>query len=1080
MSSPIPTGCFALRTPLLPLAALTSLGAGLTAPHAADAELDAALAADRARGQARLRALVADPVVREALLVASPSLDAALAGWLADPDHPRSRGVEASLVRYLARMAARATPFGLCAGCSTGVLGGATRLELAPRPAYRRHTRLDMHYLAALCEALARDPELRAALPVRPSTGLYEAAGQLRYAEARVDPTTGALAHHLVSLERSEPLAATLARAADGARPADLARALVEADPDIAREDADAYVDSLIDAQVLVSELAPPVTGDDPVRGVLATLAASPAGATAARRLAAADAALRALDRDGLGLAASRYRAVAEELAPLPVEPELARLFHVDLYKPVVRAELGGAVVRELRRAALLLAAIAPPRGDTAMDRFRAAFAERYGGAWVPLPVALDDEAGVGFAADGAGATEPTPLLDGLRFPADPTPPQRSFGPREAHLLRRIAEAERARAREWTLDALDRERLATAPPTPLPGAFDVLATLVAPSAEALARGDFRVVVHGLGGPSGARLFGRFCHGDPALRDAALAHLAAEEAARPDVVFAEVVHLPEGRMGNVVCRPVLRGWEIAHLGRSGAPADRQLRATELLVGIDRGRVVLWSPRLGREVVPRLTTAHDWSGAALGIYRFLGALQHERARFVPRWSWGALAGAPFLPRVAAGRVVLAPARWNLARDQLAPLADGNDADRWRAARRLRDALGLPRWVGLADGDNVLPVDLDDVLHLDAFARAIRGRDGVSLVELLELEDGATPAVSGPEGGFVHELVVPFTAAEEPLPAPRVDLPRAVRGVAPGSEWLYLKLYSGTATADHVLTDLVAPLVRAARAGGIAERWFFLRYADPHPHLRVRLRGDPRRLHGDTLAAVHAAAAPLLRDGRLWKLQLDTYDRELERYGGDACIELAEAIFEADSDAALAIVELLDPETGADARWRLALLGADRLLVDLGLDLERRTALIRRARARFGAEYHVDVADPSSPAHADAAGLRRALARRFRGERAALEELLAAPSGAGHPLDPGIALLESRSARLATLVAELHDRLRAGQSTAPLDDLAASFVHMHVNRLLRSAHRAQELVIYDLLLRLYESAPARARRR
>jgi class I lanthipeptide synthase len=34
------------------------------------------------------------------------------------------------------------------------------------------------------------------------------------------------------------------------------------------------------------------------------------------------------------------------------------------------------------------------------------------------------------------------------------------------------------------------------------------------------------------------------------------------------------------------------------------------------------------------------------------------------------------------------------------------------------------------------------------------------------------------------------------------------------------------------------------------------------------------------------------------------------------------------------------------------------------------------------------------------------------------------------------------------------------------------------MHVNRLIRSAQRAHELVLYDLLVRLYESQAARAK--
>ncbi len=52
----------------------------------------------------------------------------------------------------------------------------------------------------------------------------------------------------------------------------------------------------------------------------------------------------------------------------------------------------------------------------------------------------------------------------------------------------------------------------------------------------------------------------------------------------------------------------------------------------------------------------------------------------------------------------------------------------------------------------------------------------------------------------------------------------------------------------------------------------------------------------------------------------------------------------------------------------------------------------------------------------------------------------------------------------------------RLEAGRHFGP----APSYLHMHANRLLRSAHGAQELVLYDFLCRLYESRAARARER
>jgi hypothetical protein len=53
-----------------------------------------------------------------------------------------------------------------------------------------------------------------------------------------------------------------------------------------------------------------------------------------------------------------------------------------------------------------------------------------------------------------------------------------------------------------------------------------------------------------------------------------------------------------------------------------------------------------------------------------------------------------------------------------------------------------------------------------------------------------------------------------------------------------------------------------------------------------------------------------------------------------------------------------------------------------------------------------------------------------------------------------------------------------LRDRTLSQPIDQIAGSLVHMHINRMLRSSFRAQELVIYDLLQRWYESVRARAR--
>jgi thiopeptide-type bacteriocin biosynthesis protein len=1039
-----PAPFFAWRTPLLPLAELTGFGAELRAAAADAAQLAGTLASDRRLLRERLRAIVDRPEVREALFVASPSLDESLPAWLEAPDSERGRKVERTLVRYLARMCARPTPFGLFAGCSLGTVGDHTRLELAARVQYRRHTRLDGDYLSSLCDQLARDPSLRAQLVYRPNSSLYRAAGQLRYAEAHFDGNRRS--YRLAAVEPSAYIEATLERARPGSALAALAAPLV--DDEISADEAAAFVAELVDTQLLVADLEPLVTGAESLDDLLAQLRGQPAAGT----LEQARAALQALDGRAPGAPLESYHAVAARLRALPAKVELSRLFQVDLVKPAT-ASLGPAPVDELVRVVSLLHRLAPRREDP-LARFRAAFTQRYEAREVPLAEVLDVETGIGFDQGGDG--EVAPLLKGLAFDGRAQPAAPPAGHLFELLVRRLEDALRTGADEIVLTEAELEPFAAPNPSPMPDSFAVLATLLAPSAAAVDAGEFRVHLQSVSGPSGANLLGRFCHGDPELAGHVRQHLRVEEARRPDAVFVEIVHLPEGRIGNILVRPQLRTHELVYLGRSGAPADQQLRLEDLTVSVVGGRVVLRAPRLGREIVPRLTTAHAFADPRnLGVYRFLCALQYQDVPVV-RFDWGALERAPWLPRVRIGRTLLALARWRLSKAELAPLRDVDGDALFAAVQALGRRLRLPRWVTVTDGDNLLPVDLENVLSVETFVHLVKDRAEVALTEM---RSDAAGVARGPEGLFVHELVLPLMPAPQAAAPPRhpVAVAGGRRSYLPGSEWLYAKLYGGSATADEVLRRVIAPLVANARASGAVDSWFFLRYADPDPHLRVRFHGNPRRLMAEVLPALHAAAEPALLNGQLWRVQLDTYERELERYGGADGIALAEALFCADSDAALGIVETLAGDAAANARWRIVLRGMDQLLDDLGFDLPARHALLVACRDGFARELGGGVA------------VTRGIGDKFRRERGALEALLSATE---HDFAPALRLFAARSERARAI----GRALRA--LPTPIEDLAASYLHMHANRLLRGAARAQERVLYDFLTRLYETRLARRR--
>ena len=214
-----------------------------------------------------------------------------------------------------------------------------------------------------------------------------------------------------------------------------------------------------------------------------------------------------------------------------------------------------------------------------------------------------------------------------------------------------------------------------------------------------------------------------------------------------------------------------------------------------------------------------------------------------------------------------------------------------DRFRRLQDWRLRRGIPRSVSFDHPKNRLSVDFGNVLSVDAFLAGTRDVDPVRFVEAPASEGSP---VHGPDGRYAHELIVPFTL-DRPS-APRTRRRRTTRSVsesrrrfAPGTEWLYANLYGPVAAADRVLVDYIGPLARRLREAGVVDRWFFIRYADPGRHLRVRFHGHPGDLLGDALPAFYEATAPALAEGLLYRISLDTYEREVERYGGCEGVEL-----------------------------------------------------------------------------------------------------------------------------------------------------------------------------------------------
>jgi lantibiotic biosynthesis protein len=1031
-------GFVVMRVPLLAVDTLTGWAKGVRAGAAisgSDAELTEALAADRAMLRARLSALLDDEQISGALAVASPDLAWGITRWRAHPGTRRAESAERSLVRYLTRMASRCSPFGLASGYIVGGVAGEPALEVESRGKVRVVSRIDV----GLLREIVRDTVSRALhseeLLLRRNPGVYHAAGRLRVA-AR---TEGSNKHRLVAMRSTEAIEAVLEAAHPQAAAGELIKVIQRtgASPDDAR----ALLARLLRSELLIPVAQVTVTGAEPTAAAIAALRCVPGGERAAEVLG--DAA-RALEATG-GDARRMPGAVAGHVKSLGIEVSPRRCVQVDSIR-TGKVVLPRAVLEEADRAAGLLNRITPNQPDPHLRSFCERFRHRFGTRSVPLLEALDPDSGlvleepIGGHHDLAGAAA-----------------------RKAVLLALIERGHRSPHHEVELTRIELAALCQEPPARLPAAFACVFKLIGRDAGSVAAGEFALLAPLVLGPSGVRLLGRMCHGDEELERAVRDHVEREAALYPDAVMAEVCTAPDTDWGlNITHRPVLRDWEIECGGYSGAPPARRLEPADLLVTVTGDEVVLSSAALGRRVLVRWTTALNQKMVSLPAARFLALVASQGFSGGLGWDWGDLANAPALPRVRHGRTVLTPRRWSMDAAELHALNAGTDAAGFRRLAEWRRAHELPRFAHLVHGKNTLLIDFDNVLSVDAFLAAIQGTGRLRFVEAPEVD--SSPVV-GPDGRYAHEFVLPCTRISpatptvSPVHRVAVPVPERSRRFEPGSEWLYVKLYGPKSAADRLLTQTIAPVRERLRLAELIDRWFFIRYADPDRHLRVRFHGRPRDLLREVLPAVHEALAPALDQGVVYRISLDTYEREVERYGGLRGVELMEAAAEADSDAVLEV--LRHAMTSAERRW-LTVASLAALYADSGLTLEVRRqccADLRQTWSR-GQEGPIEA-------------LLGAGARR---ERARVEMAVASLDAPGPPSP--VQALRARSDQLQVVFAQLGALEEAGELNRPLAEVVCSLAHMSVNRLLRESGNRDELGVHDALGRVYASRLARAR--
>ena len=375
-------------------------------------------------------------------------------------------------------------------------------------------------------------------------------------------------------------------------------------------------------------------------------------------------------------------------------------------------------------------------------------------------------------------------------------------------------------------------------------------------------------------PAG-RSLGRFSHIDSDIGEiyVDLANLDADSNRDFQLVDLTYTHF-NNNANNLAVHKKIHGLTLRLFNPSGT--TQEIKLNEIYIKPEEGKLVFYHIGSGKRLKFRASSLLTLESAP-EIVRFMLEMSEPESIDQLRFDWGQYFDAPFLPRVRYRDIVIWPKTWHIDKDIL--ISGKIDRKRFTLIREKRK-IDKYVWFGMEDQRLILDLDSDIAFNiLDQnrsslpfrFTEVIFDIDGrPQNLELLAFYNKYDPNYKISEkSNLTHSVLVDGSVNSN------------VHQI--GGNWIYVKLYANSIFYDFIIAKIHLKYKDYS--------WFFIRFYDDRPHLRLRIKSQ--NYYSD-LASLMNDMNELRQDGIIDFIKIDEYHPEIERYGGREKIDEAEAIF------------------------------------------------------------------------------------------------------------------------------------------------------------------------------------------
>lgn len=856
-----------------------------------------------------IRSLCKNPVFRECILISSRSLYSTLIDFSEGKDIKKLDYFLQSIYKYLTRISTRPTPFGLFSGVDFGnYTNDKTTLKYSDNK-YKKYVRPDIEWLIKLVKHIEDIEYMN--LNYRKNDSILikgERVFLLYSTEKNEEINENANDSNIeeISIKLTGSLELILQLTQNTISYKDLLQKLIDNYGSEYEQTIEAYLKNLIKNEYLISNLMPPLTVDDQLDYIINEIDRLNIINGLKNQLIEIKNLIKEYMETDLGQGEEIYINLCSKMKNIV---SCKSILQVDMKLNLEEKTMNSKVIDEINDLVNMILTISTPfkDRDSYFKRYKQQFIERYGeDREVSLLEMLDNDRGIG-----------API--GYKYPPTNRVEQVILNNQINRNLKTYFEYKYIDAikNKKSIVINDKEiknlQLPEYSYDEAPNSLELNLMIKSNSKENEQNNLKYYIGPNLGSNYAGKSFGRFSYmmQDEKNCFSTVAKSELDIFGQNNYITCELVYLPNKvRVSNVSRNIHGSDYEIALCTNSSKDDKRRISLDDIFIGIENNKFYAKSKSLNKRLIITINNMLNIDFAPNAI-KFLSDINQDGKRFWYEFPWNNIFNnSIYIPKIEYKNFTISPSIWKFDKEILG-VNKKTSFDKFKdIIGKYFDKYDVPKYVYLTSGDNRTLLNAKDLRSLEILQHEINNKDEVILNSYEDEEFNIVKDKEQKE--YFCELVVPLLKVKKEQPKIqsteiiREDIPSLSeeRLKLPFDQWLYLKLYGVASNIEDLISFDVSRYCEEKVSKGDIDKYFFMRYADPVPHLRLRLNA-PREKLLELYPEIQDWLKSLMEKGLMNRYVIDSYDREVERYGGSKLMDVAENLFYFDSIVVEAIL-------------------------------------------------------------------------------------------------------------------------------------------------------------------------------